>query len=374
MISRAGLAWGFLGVLAFSFTVPFTRVAVRSLDPLFVGCGRAVVAAMLAAVALLFTRSALPTPSQWARLVPIALGVVAGFPILTSLALRDTGAGHSAVIVGLLPAATAVAAVIGTRERPSRRFWLGAALGAVATAAFSIAGQSGAQTPGSTEIYLVGAVMLAAIGYARGAVLARELGAWQTICWALLLALPGMLVVTVTVSGGRLPQASPGEWAAFGYLAAISMFLGFFAWYRGLAIGPITTVSQVQLVQPVLTLAWATLLLGERITAGLAIGAVAVIGCAAVTVRSRVVVRGPDTRHIRTDFTPLGPGIVLCEAPGLRGDTSVRSTGLSWVAPEPHRGRGTPAPPTKPGRFRPQSRTAASRHADRRRTPSTGWQ
>ncbi|MDL9948014.1 DMT family transporter [Gordonia sp. ABSL11-1] len=284
----AGLAWGLVGVVAFSFTVPFTRIAVAGLDPLFIGCARAVVAACLAAVALVVGGASRPTTRQWLRLAPVSAGVVAGFPILTSLALRDTAAGHSAVVIGLLPAATAVVAVSRTHERPGRRFWVGAALGVIATIAFTVAGHGVPTTPGIADLYLLAAVVLAAVGYAQGGVMARELGSWQTICWALILASPAMLVTTLVVTDGHLPHATAGQWAAFGYLAAISMFLGFFAWYRGLAIGPMTTVSQVQLIQPVLTVVWAILLLGERPTPELVVGGAAVIGCAAFTVRSRV--------------------------------------------------------------------------------------
>nr|MDT0523266.1 DMT family transporter [Streptomyces sp. DSM 41633] len=131
-------------------------------------------------------------------------------------------------------------------------------------------------------------VLAAAVGYAEGGLLARELGAWQTVSWALVVAAPVMLALTAWTVVQQPPQATPAQWAAFGYLAAVSMYLGFFAWYRGLAIGPMTQVSQVQLVQPVLTLGWSALLLHERLTWSTALGAAAVIGCAALTVRVRL--------------------------------------------------------------------------------------
>ncbi|MFW0786091.1 DMT family transporter [Gordonia sp. CPCC 206044] len=283
-----GIAWGLLGVCAFSFTLPMTRVALAGLDPMVIACGRAVVAALLAVVALAVGGGRLPTGNQWLRLIPVSLGVVAGFPVLTSLALRDVDAGHSAIVIGLLPAATAVVAVLWTRERPGRRFWLGAAVGVVATLAFALAAHGTTATMGAGDLYLLGAVVLAAVGYAQGGRMARELGAWQTICWALVLAVPVMAPATLIALAGRLPHATGGQWAAFGYLSAVSMFLGFFAWYRGLAIGPMTTVSQIQLVQPVLSVSWAVLLLGEHLDAALVAGGIAVIGCAAFTVRSRV--------------------------------------------------------------------------------------
>lgn len=302
----SGLVWGFVGVAAFSFSVPLTRIAVGSagtpgLDPLLVGCGRAVVAAALAVVALGVTRTRFPTARQWLRLVPVAAGVVVGFPLFTSLALRHSDSGHAAVIVGLLPAMTAVVAVTLTRERPGVRFWIGASAGAIATVTFALLAHGGASSSSIDDVYLLCAVVLGAVGYAQGGILARELGAWQTICWALVLALPVMAMASARSIHLRPPtDISAAHWTSFGYLCAVSMFLGFFAWYRGLAIGPMTVVSQAQLVQPVLSVAWAALLLRESVSLGVIAGGIAVIACAAFTVRSRTrdssVRRGPMSR------------------------------------------------------------------------------
>lgn len=284
--AASGLLWGALGVLAFSFTVIFTRIAVASLSPLFVGSGRAVVAAALAALSLAATRSRLPRGGQWMRLVVVAGGVVAGFPLLTSYALTVAPASHGAVVIALLPAATAVAAVLRAGERPGWRFWLLTAAGAVAATVFAVIGGGWGGFHWS-DLLLLGAVVAAAIGYAEGALLARELGSWQTISWALVVAAPVMVALTAAAVVADPPAATPGQWAAFGYLAVVSMFLGFFAWYRGLSIGPITRVSQLQLVQPVLSIVWAALILGEPLTWATVLGGAAVILCAAGAVRSR---------------------------------------------------------------------------------------
>ncbi|MFD3446986.1 DMT family transporter [Microbacteriaceae bacterium 4G12] len=288
---RTGLLWGLLGVLAFSFTVIFTRVAVETLSPLFVGSGRAVVAAALASVALVVTRQRLPRRAQWGRLAIVAAGVVAGFPLLTSFALQTAPASHGAVVIALLPAGTAVLAVVRAKERPRRAFWVAAGAGAVAAVAFGSMQDGGFGALYWSDLLLFAAVLAAAVGYAEGGLLARELGAWQTVSWALVVAAPVMLGLTVLSIAIEPPRGSVGGWAAFGYLAVVSMFLGFFAWYRGLAIGPMTQVSQVQLAQPVLSIAWAALLLGEDVTWATIAGGAAVVLCAGLAVRTRL--RGP---------------------------------------------------------------------------------
>ncbi|MGV9712214.1 DMT family transporter [Gordonia sp. NPDC003424] len=298
-LSRSGALWGLVGVAAFSFTIPFTRIAVGGLDPLFIGCGRAVIAAVLAAGALLIGGARVPTPREWLGLVPVALGVVAGFPILTSLALQSTDAGHAAVVVGLLPAATAVAAVTMAGERPSRRFWIGAGCGVLATIGFTVAAHGSIGGIGVADLLLFGAVGLGALGYAQGGLMSRKLGSWQTISWALVLASPIMTALSLWRLDVAPPHATTGQWAAFAYLSAVSMFLGFFAWYRGLAIGPMATISQVQLVQPILSVLWSILLLDEHLTAALVVGGLAVIATAAFTVRSRVVAPPSLVEHTR---------------------------------------------------------------------------
>ncbi|WDF35244.1 DMT family transporter (plasmid) [Arthrobacter agilis] len=286
--SRAGLTWGLLGVLAFSFTVPFTRVAVGGLSPLFIGSGRAVIAAALAITALSLTRQRFPTGTQWVRLAVVAGGIVIGFPLLTTFALTTASASHGAVVIALLPAATAVMAVIRGKERPPVSFWVMAAIGAIVAVGFAALQGGGLTHITTSDLLLFAAVLAAAVGYAEGGLLARELGAWQTVSWALVIASPLMLALTITAVLQQPPTGTPIEWTAFAYLGVISMFLGFFAWYRGLAIGPMAQVSQVQLVQPVLSILWAALILHEHLTPTTILGGIAVVACAGTAVRTRL--------------------------------------------------------------------------------------
>ena len=119
--ARRALLWGFVGVLAFSFSLPATRLAVEDLNATFVGLGRALVAAALAALLLAWRRERVPDRRDLPRFALVGLGVVVGFPIFTSLALQHTSSAHASVVVGLLPAATAAWAVARAGERPPRR-------------------------------------------------------------------------------------------------------------------------------------------------------------------------------------------------------------------------------------------------------------
>jgi drug/metabolite transporter (DMT)-like permease len=279
---------GFLGVLGFSLTLPVTRAAVDDLDATFVGLGRAVVAAALAGLLLAVLREPLPRDRRTvARLGVVAIGVVLGFPLLTALALRDLPASHAAVIAGVLPAATAVAAVLRGGERPSPAFWAASAAGLVSVLVFAAA--QGAGLPRLGDILVLVAVALCALAYAEGGSLARVHGGWRVIAWALLLALPVTLPATaMAMAGGGLADASAGAWAGFAYVSVVSMFLAFFPWYAGLARGGIAKIGQIQLAQPVLTLGWSAALLGEHIGAATVAAAAAVLASVALTQRTRV--------------------------------------------------------------------------------------
>jgi drug/metabolite transporter (DMT)-like permease len=282
-----GLVLATLGVAMFSFSLPATRLAVADLDPMFVAFGRAAVAAVFSVIVLRAWRAPRPTREQWRSLSIVAFGVVAGFPLLTALALRHVDSSHGAVVIALLPAGTAVFAVLRAGEDPSRGFWLAAGAGLVAVLAF-IASQ-GIGDIGLADLELLAGTVVCSLAYAEGGALSRTLGGPQTICWALVLAAPLSIPLTLAfLPGGHVDTDA---WLGFVYVSVFSMFLGFFAWYAGLALGGVAKAGQTQLLQTPLTLVLAALVLGEHVTVLAMVCTLAVLASIIGTQRARVVRR-----------------------------------------------------------------------------------
>lgn len=279
-----GLALASLGVALFSFSLPATRLAVADLDPGFVSFGRAAVAAVLAAIVLRALRATVPRGAQWRSLAIVAFGVVIAFPLFTALALRQVDATHGAVVIALLPAWTAVFAVLRAGESPSRGFWIAAGGGLAAVLAFIASRGLGAIELADVE--LLGATVFCALAYAEGGALSRTLGGPQTICWALILAAP----ISVPVALAFLPDGDIGTnaWLGFAYVSLFSMFLAFFAWYAGLALGGVAKAGQMQLFQTPLTLMLSAVVLGEHVPALAVVCTVAVLASIVGTQRARV--------------------------------------------------------------------------------------
>ncbi|MBF2021509.1 MAG: DMT family transporter [Hydrococcus sp. C42_A2020_068] len=283
---QVGFAYGFLGVLGFSLTLPATRAAVTDLDPVIVGIGRALVTAGLALIVLLIRRQA---PPAWRFLPQFAIviaGVVIGFPLLSALAMRNVPASYGAVITGLLPLATALAGVWRAKERPSAQFWFFAIAGSIAVVGFALSSGSGKLN--FADLALLGAISAAGLGYAEGAILARTFGGWQVICWSLILSIPVLLAILL-LAGVSFPlHVSASAWLGFSYVSIVSMFLAFFAWYHGLAIGGISCVGQVQLLQPFLTILGSAVLLGEPLTLHTLSFALCVMVCVVLGKRAQI--------------------------------------------------------------------------------------
>lgn len=254
---------GIIGMLIFSGSLPATRAAVAEFDPVFLTAARAVIAAALGGLMLLALRQKRPERGDLASLAITSFGVVLGFPLLTALALQYITSAHSLVFIGLLPLATATFGVLRGGERPQPMFWLFSVIGAALVAGFALSQSDGGSLAG--DLLMVGAIIVCGLGYAEGGALSRRLGGWQVISWALLLGAPFMAVLGLATWPAGWSGISMAAWAGFAYVSTFSMLIGFIFWYRGLALGGIAGVGQLQLIQPFFGMILAAALLGETV-------------------------------------------------------------------------------------------------------------
>lgn len=259
---RLGLLLGLVGVLAFSLTLPMTRLAVAEFDAWFVGFGRMALAGLASGAWLWLAGAPRPSREQLRWLAGCIVGVVIAFPLFSSLAMRTLPASHGAVINGLLPFATALLAALWLGERHRARFWLCAAVGSAIVVAFAL--RHGVAV-GHGHLWMLAAVLIGAVGYVAGGRLSRTMGGVNTILWSLVLALPLTLPAAAWLALATPLQAGAAAWGGLAYITLISQIAGFFAWYNGLALGGIARVGQVQLLQAFFTIGAAAWLFGEQV-------------------------------------------------------------------------------------------------------------
>ncbi|NBB47926.1 EamA family transporter [Rhizobium sp. CRIBSB] len=278
-ISWKAWASGFIGVLIFSGSLPATRVGLADFAPLFLTSARAIIAALLGAALLIGLRQKQPERNDLLPLAVVALGVVVGFPLLTALALTSINSAQSIVFVGLLPLCTALFGVLRAGERPSAVFWMFSVAGAALVAGFALSTTADMAVQGA--VLMIAAVIACGMGYAEGARLSRRLGGWQVISWALVMSLPVMLPIALWTVPGDLGAVSTSGWLALAYVSLFSMMIGFVFWYRGLALGGIASVGQLQLLQPFLSFVLAAGLLHEKVSLPMLATALLVVLCVA---------------------------------------------------------------------------------------------
>ncbi len=282
---RSGTLLALLGVVCFSFSFPATVWALDGFGPWTATGVRGLLAGLIAAGCLRAARVPVPAREHWPGLLTVAGGCVVGFPLMTTLALKTSTSAHSAVVIGVLPLATAAVSAVLTGSRPSRAFWAAAGLGALTVAGFTLQQSGGLPTP--ADGYLVGGLLVCAAGYAQGGRLASRMPGWQVIAWAAVVALPVSVLITALALPREPVRATLHAVVGMAYVAAVSQFGGFVVWYRGMAAIGVPRASQIQLAQPLMTLGWSVLLLGERPSPLTPVAAVIVLGCVAATQRVR---------------------------------------------------------------------------------------
>ncbi|MDE1181769.1 DMT family transporter [Paraburkholderia sp.] len=277
--STTGWLNGLLGVLIFSGSLPATRLAVRGLDPVFLTVARASIAGALAALLLLVFRQTRPARRDLLPLGIVAIGVVVGFPLLTALALQHITSAHAVVFVGLLPLFTAIFGVLRGGEHPHPAFWIFSTLGSAAVVGFAI--RDGVHASPLGDALMLAAIVVCGLAYAEGARLSRHLGGWQVISWALVLSLPLMAPLAWWLRPASFDGIGQASLWGLAYVSLFSMLIGFVFWYRGLALGGIAAVGQLQLLQPFFGLVLAAWLLHEQVPVVMVLVTIAVVACVA---------------------------------------------------------------------------------------------
>ncbi|CAB1221778.1 putative DMT superfamily transporter inner membrane protein [Acinetobacter bouvetii] len=279
-MNRTNIGWinGLLGVVIFAGSMPATRIAVSGFSPTFLTAIRASIAAVLALLCLLWFKQQRPQADQYKSLIIVSLGVVVGFPLFSALALQNIAASRALVFVALLPLCTAIFGVMRAGEHPNAKFWLFTLLGSGFVVAFMLINDH-SQHLSKGDLYMIAAVLACGLGYAEGGHLSKTLGGWQVICWALIVAFPLMLILTLYYFPDNFADVSYSAYAGLAYVSLFSMLIGFFFWYKGLAMGGIAKVGQIQLIQPFIGLTLCAVILGESISVEMILVCIAVVMC-----------------------------------------------------------------------------------------------
>jgi drug/metabolite transporter (DMT)-like permease len=282
---RLGLLLGFVGMAIFGGTLPATRIAVSAIDPIALTSLRTVIAGLCSLALLLVLRRPLPPRALWPQLVIAMLCVAVLFPLLMSMGMQTVDASHGGVVLGILPIATALVAVTITHERPRPLFWIASIAGAALVIAFALRQGGGALSSG--DLLLFASVVVSAIGYAFSGRLTSQMPGWEVISWVLVIALPVSIPAAALTIPADLTHIALKPWLGLLYVALFSQWIGFFAWNAGMAMGGIARVSQIQLLQPFITFALASLFNGETITLQILLFASAVVATVAISTRTR---------------------------------------------------------------------------------------
>jgi len=286
-ISISGLALAVVAVVMFSGTVPATRIAVATIDPVVVGVGRSVLGTAIAICYLLAVRAPLPSRAQLPGILVVAVGAAVGFGWFSAEALRTVSASHGSVVIGILPVLTAVFGTLRTGARPRPLFWI-ATLAGTAVVVVYAASSSRSASIGIGDAYLFAALVCAAAAYAEGGRLARTMPGGQVIAWGLVAALPVSVPLSLGALLGSPFAPSVASLGALAYMAVFSVFVGMVLWYRAMGLIGVPRASAIQLGQPLLSVVWSWILVGEPLRPETIVAAILVLVCVATAQRARI--------------------------------------------------------------------------------------
>lgn len=284
---KFGLLLGFIGMCMFAGTLPATRLAMSELDPLFLTAARGALAGSIELIVLLVIRRRLPPRSVWSQLFAAASCSVLGFPLLAALAMKTVPAAHGGIVQGILPLATAAAAAIFAHERPSRGFWLVSVVGAIIVLAFVLR-RNGGEAVSVGDIFLIGTVVVGALGYTFSGRLSSLMPAWEVISWQVVIYLPPAALATLALWPVDIASVSAASLAGLGYVGFVSQYAAFLVFNMAMAMKGIARVGQVMLLQPFVIVALALPVNGELISFEIILFAAAVVATVLIGQRTRV--------------------------------------------------------------------------------------
>jgi drug/metabolite transporter (DMT)-like permease len=282
-----GLALGLLGVVLFGGTLPATRLAVTAIDPLFLSAARATIAGCLGLALLILSRRKRPERLVLLELVAAGICTIIGFPVFMALAMAHVPASHGGVVLGILPLATAAAAALLARERPSLGFWLASFAGAAIVLVFVIRRSGGAEVE-LGDLFLLGTVISGAVGYTLSGRLSGKMPGWEVISWQVALFLPASVFASALLWPNDLLQVPAHAWAGLAYVSLISQYFAFFVFNAAMAMGGVARVGQLMLLQPFVIVALSVPVNGERFEIETVLFATAVVATVIVGQRMRV--------------------------------------------------------------------------------------
>ncbi|MEH7086605.1 DMT family transporter [Neobacillus drentensis] len=293
--NKRGMLLGFIGIVCFSLTLPATSIAVPYFGETIVGLGRTVIASIIVSIFFIIKKESLPNKKHLKSLGIVAVGAVLAFPLLTTFAMKSLPVSHGAVELALLPLATAGFALWRGGERPSKRYWIASIIGSIAVLLYAVYLGLGQLQNG--DVALIVAVLVLGLSYAEGGKLSKELGSWQVIAWAILIGAPFFIIpVGLSISVDML-QAPIEAWISLFYLAVVSQFLAYIAWYGGMSLGGIARVGQIQYLQPFLMIGFSLLFLGESITWLTIVLAIVVVICVIIGKNAPVIKKGSHYKN-----------------------------------------------------------------------------
>ena len=287
-----GYFFALTAVIGFGATFIGVALGNESFDPITMSFGRVIPGAILAVFALKSAKQPLLPPREaFPAIFGVTAGIVIGFPLLSTLALQNIHPADAGVMVAVSPIVTSIAAIFIGHKKPRKLFWLAAALGSLSAATLAYL-RGGSEFGGGIfwgYILMATAMVLASLGHLTGNYLAGKYKSFHVLCWAVIISIPIQLpgaIINWTINPiTTMPTAS----AVFGflYVSLFSIIIGNYMLNHGFYLIGLVKGSQLQLIQPIVTMILAIVVLHQTVAPITWIAAFAILASVAWSQRLR---------------------------------------------------------------------------------------